>query len=242
VRIIQKYLWLISGLMMWVSCEESETLSVQSDEEFFPLMVGFYQIYQVEETIYSELNEPVENVYGLKVMVVDSFQNLSGSITYVIHRSTLQTGQDTYEYFDTWAARKESDQVVVDEGNTSFIKLAYPLVIGKQWNGNALNDLGGEQSCGENPSTACDIYRVESVGPVSINGLSFNDTLEVLLNNNADPIVKQDIRKEIYARNVGLVYKETSILEYCTVGSCIGQQQIDKGIESKLTLVEYGNE
>ena len=47
---------------------------------------------------------------------------------------------------------------------------------------------------------------------------------------------------EIYARHIGLVYKEATVLEYCTVGDCIGKQQIEKGYTLKQTLTAYGKE
>ena len=58
--------------------------------------------------------------------------------------------------------------------------------------------------------------------------------------NENDPIVKQDVRKSIYAKSIGLVYREITILEYCTVGNCIGKQIVENGVILKQTLNNYG--
>lgn len=233
---------MIVGLVL-LSCSENEIKAPTSDQDFFPLQVGSFSVFSVEETQYSLIQGQTDLIYDLKLSVIDSFQNNSGGITYVIHRSTRQEGQTEFTYLDTWSARLENDRIVVSEGNTSFVKLAFPVVVGKQWNGNELNNLGGDQSCSGTNITQCDLYQVAGMDiPVELGGEVFTETVEVELNNNPDLIVKQDIRREVYARNVGLILKETTILEYCTVGDCVGKQEIETGIVLRQTLKNYGKE
>lgn len=212
------------------------------DSDFLPLQKGLYWIYDVDETQYSELNGEQHFTYEMKVQVTDSFPNSGGTITYVLQVLRKAEAADNFEYQDTWSARVEASEVIVNEGNIPYVKLSFPLTKGKKWNGNAYNSLGGDESCG-NDSTPCDIYEIESINePYEGNGLSFTQTVNVLQNNNQDVIVEKNVRKEIYARNVGLVYKESTVLEYCTVGSCVGQQQIDSGFIIIQVLKEYGDE
>lgn len=227
---------------MTIGCKEDESVILKMDSDFFPLAVGNFHVYQVNETQYTTLNPKVDLIYQLKLAIVDSFVNTSGGLTYVIHRSRKEAGQNSFNYLDTWSVRAEPSQIVVNEGNIPFVRLAFPLVAGRQWNGNALNSIGGEQTCGENPTYSCDIYTINDGVPFELNGEVLTETIEVVQNNNMDPIVKQDVRKEVYARNVGLVFKESTILEFCTVGNCIGQQQIEKGMILTQTLIEYGRE
>jgi len=215
---------------------------VKKDADFFPLSVGSFFIYDVLETNYSPLAGQEDLSYQLKLVVTDSFRNTAGGITHVIQRSTKSSTASSFEYLDTWSVRVEASQVVVNEGNISFVKLSFPLVAGKEWNGNAFNTLGGEETCGQG-STPCDLYSIEREGtPFELNNETLTETIEVLQNNNVDLIVKQDVRKEIYARHIGLVYKESTILNYCTVGACIGKQEIESGFLLKQTLVSYGKE
>ena len=72
------------------------------------------------------------------------------------------------------------------------------------------------------------------------SGISFDDSVTILENNDIDPIVKHDVRKSAYAKSIGLVYREITILEYCTVGDCIGKQIVENGTILKQTLNEYG--
>lgn len=240
---MHKYLaFFLFALFFW-QCSESEELLRKKDSEYFPLSVGTFHIYDVEESRYSVIGGQEDFVYQLKLMLTDSFANNAGGTTFVIQRSIRDNEMKDFEYLDTWSARIEANQAIVNEGNIAFVRLEFPLTVGRQWNGNALNTLKGEEACGDNLSFTCDQYVVESIGKLfQIKEEVLTETVEIIQSNNIDLIVKQDVRKEVYARNIGLVYKESSVLNYCTVGACIGLQQIDDGYTLKQTLTEYGKE
>ena len=50
----------------------------------------------------------------------------------------------------------------------------------------------------------------------------------------------QDVRKAVYVKEIGLVYRELSVLEYCTIGNCIGYQIVENGTIRKQTLSKHG--
>ena len=238
-----KYLsFFLPALLFW-QCSDDPGPNVQSDATYFPLTVGAFYIYDVEETQYSVINGQEDLNYQLKLAVTDSFRNNAGGTTYVVQRYVRDNMGEEFQYTDTWSARVEASQVVVAEGNISYVRLVFPISEGRSWNGNALNNLKGDEPCGDNTNFNCDLYQIESIGtPYQFNEELLTETVEVVQSNNIDVIVKEDVRKEFYARNIGLVYKESSVLNYCTVGSCIGQQQIDDGYTWKQSLVEYGKE
>lgn len=238
-----KYLpFFLLALLFW-QCSGDPEPNGQSDAAYFPLTVGDFHIYDVAETQYSLINGQEDFIYQLKMAVTDSFKNNAGGTTYVIQRYVRDNMSESFSYTDTWSARVEANQVVVAEGNISYVRLVFPISLNRSWNGNALNSLKGDESCGDNKNFTCDLYHIESIGiPYQFKEEILTETVEVVQNNNIDPIVKEDVRKEIYVRNIGLVYKESSILNYCTVGSCIGQQQIEDGYTLKQSLVEYGKE
>src|SRR5690606_631648 len=96
------------------------------------------------------------------------------------------------------------------------------------WNGNAFNDLG------------VDDYAMLRVGiPYTVAGTTFDDCAEVSQNDDADMIVRTDIRKAVYARDVGLIRRELRILKYCTAG-CNVFVEIEAGVEYTQTIKEYG--
>jgi hypothetical protein len=223
-----------------VSCNDSEETVAEKDTTYFPLKVGAYQIYTVEETQIDQVNT-IELKYELRTEVTDSFPNQNGGYTYIITRAKRNNSTLPWKAFDSWSARVDDKQAVVNEENIPYVKESFPLLEGKTWNGNLLNALGGNEKCGT-LQESCDIYSLEDVArPYEINpDLSFAKTITIIQNDDHDAIVGEDVRKEVYAQHVGLIYKETSILEYCTVGSCVGKQEIVKGLIYTQVIHEYG--
>ena len=212
---------------MW-SCGDEDTVN-HSDLEYFPLRTGFYQVYAVEENIYSEVNPDQFLSYELKTEVIDSFMNQEGTFTYVIHRSKRNSVIDPWQFYDAWSARVDITKAVLNEGNISYMSIAFPATKNHEWNGNALNTLDE------------DLYMIESVGaPYSLEtDLEFTDALVINQEENLNQLVR-DEREEVYARNVGLIYKKSIVVNYCDEVSCFGQQIITDGVEYWQVLKEYG--
>lgn len=224
-----KYFITACLLAFFSSCSNNEPHPVRSDLEYFPLKKGVYQLYQVEETQYTVVEGPVTQNYQLMTEVTDSFPSTGGGTTYVIYRSIRIDETDSWQYLDTWSVKANENAVVVDEGTTSYVKLAFPARTGKVWDGNFYNANGEDE------------YTFKSVGTtISVNATSYDDCVDIIQNDYQDPIVSVDVRREVYARGVGLVLKEVNLLNYCTDVDCLGKQEIETGTVLKQEIIEYG--
>lgn len=225
--------------LVLLGCQSREILPKGTGAEYFPLKKGGYWIYRVSDTQISQVGGQTNVMYDLKVEITDSV-SLSGQWSYLMVRSTRMDATQAWTVVESWSARKDSFQAVVQEGNIPFVAMTFPLTEGKTWNGNALNSLGGTDRCA-NGTTACDNYTVTDLAKRFEGAdLFFDDTVTIVESNSIDPIVGQDLRKTVYARAVGVIYMETSLLEYCTVGDCIGKQVINNGRILKQTVTTYG--
>jgi hypothetical protein len=229
------------GLM---ACDSDPGMPV-SDTQYFPLRVGDYRVYHVSETQVSAYNIETDFEYDLKTVVVDSFVNVTGTYSYVMHRFKRESSLHGWESLDAWTARADDREVVVTEGSTPFVRLTFPMKNGRNWNGNAYNNLESSEFCEGDSFTSCDLYQLENVSQpltTTLEQLFFENTVEVIQNNSPDLITKYDIRKEVYASGVGLVYKHSTILNYCTIGNCLGQQLVEAGVIFTQELIAYGHE
>jgi hypothetical protein len=241
-----RFLSIISALAIalagLVSCDPDPTQEA-AEVNYFPLRVGDYRIYYVQETQVSAYNVETNFEYDIKTVVIDSFATVSGNYAYLISRFKRANETEAWISIDSWTARADEREVVVTEGSTPFVRLTFPLKSGRTWNGNAYNDLETSEFCAGDSFTSCDQYEMANVEkPFSTSVNSYENTLEILQNNSPDLIIKYDIRREVYAAEIGLVYKENTILNYCTVGTCLGKQLAESGVKLKQELIEYGHD
>jgi hypothetical protein len=227
-------------LICLLACESHEAVPARTGAEFVPMRVGAYWEYALTETTISPVNGQVNTLTELRVEVLDSAVN-DDEITYVLGRWTRDQGATDWVVTETWSVRQNEFRWIVQQGNVPYVKLSFPLTEGKGWDGNMLNSLGGTEQCADG-TDGCDIYTVNNLQkPFEITGtLSFDDTVTIVESDEEDPIIGKDIRKAVYAEGVGLVYLDVTVFEYCTVGSCIGQQVVENGYILKQQLSAHG--
>ncbi|HTH55691.1 MAG TPA: hypothetical protein VL728_06565 [Cyclobacteriaceae bacterium] len=215
-------------------CSSPESVRI-SDLSYFPLRVGNYQIYQVSETNIQhascdDTSQPTK-AYELKVSTDDSVKNSEGGYTYLIHRYTRNDSTQSWTDLDTWSARLTANQAIVNEGNTSYVRLQFPLTNNGKWNANLYNNSTPEYDTLRNLGKA---YQLS-------NSKKYSTTLTVIQADNRDFFVFQDKRFEVYAPSVGLIYKEVTQLTYLQ-GSCYGQQKVGTGLIYSQTLKSTGHD
>lgn len=226
---MRQFLTCLLVLTLAAACDTEDRTPTDIGKDYLPSAVGTYQIYTVDETRYSAITGMTQRHYQLMTEVVDSFPNTEGNITYVIYRSQRNTDSDPWAYLDTWSMRISDAEAVVNEENIAYVKLVFPTSDGRTWDGNKFN------------TSDKDTYDMSLVGrPYQVGDQSFDKTLVINQEDNQDFIVYQDKRSEVFARGIGLIYKETTQLKYCTDPACLNQQKVETGLIWKQSIVSYG--
>jgi hypothetical protein len=227
---LRRFIPYLSILLLPIGSCSDEELVVLAPEAYFPLAVGFYQVYDVERISYSAFNPPVSTTYELKQEIVDSFENGEGGTTYVMHRFIRNSSTEDWAYEETWSARTDGQYALVNEGTTTFVKLIFPLVKNTRWDGNQYSDMEEDEYVLEKV-----MHKFEA-GP----GIAFDNSLVV--NQHDDVSLAQvDQRIEVYAADRGLVFKESKVWAYnCGGGTCTGQ--ITGGFHLRQVMKAYGQD
>jgi hypothetical protein len=211
-----------------LACESSQDQLPTVGYDYFPLEIGRYIIYDVSESNYS-LTSPVSTkTYQLKETITSQFVDLTGRETYKIERSRRTTEAQAWQTDSVFTAQLSTDRAIKTEGNQSYIKILFPIRKGQKWNGNLLN--------AQNTTN----YEIDDVArSIKIGINSFDNVLSVKQKADSSA-VSLDKRTELFAQNIGLIFKESTQFFYCYETNCLGKGKIDYGTSKIMKIISYG--
>ena len=225
-------LFLIS--ISFFTCDSSsiEPANQTSGQEYYPFTIGHQTSYQVTKTIF-KLNDATEiQTYQVKELIKETFQNQTGETAYKLIRYVRQNAFENWQADSVWSVRLADSRIIKTEQATPFVKLNLPLSQGKTWDGNLFN--------AEKPQD----YLVEYLGSSqNIGGTDYPNTLGIIEKADSS-LVSRNVRRVVYAENIGLVYQKSESLIYCNDPSinCFGLNIIERGEIIETVLFDWGQE
>ncbi|MDA1121007.1 MAG: hypothetical protein O2887_11045 [Bacteroidetes bacterium] len=228
---IDKFFLLIAIYMM-ISYSEETIMPPESlpGSDYFRLEKGFYKTYDVELITFT-LVESDTTKFQLHEIVVDSFINGENEITHILHRFIRPDDLSQWKLDSVWTARKTRTTALVVENNVPIVKMAFPVSVDIEWDGNAFSSLDEQL-----------FHYINISAPLSQSGLEFDNTVTVVQSDFANNLIFRDERSEIYAAGVGMVTKDFTVLNFCARPDCLGQDIIESGRIEKMKLIAYGKE
>lgn len=219
--------------LLWVlllSCQQADVAVSDPGTDYLPLETGRYIMYDVTEQRYSLTAAPVLTTYQLKETIGAVYVDVTGLPAYRIQRYRRANTQATWQPDSLWTARNSAQAAIRTENGADFVKLVYPLAERNEWNGNAYNQFQK------------DIYMLRQVRkPYTIGTQTFAETATVVQHSDSN-LVAQDKRIEVYAKQVGLIYREVVQLQFCSSATCVGKGQVDFGVRRYVRVASYGKE
>ena len=215
--------------------------------EYFPLEVGRYIDYQVEDIQYTLLNPPDTNRYQIRELIAEEFTDIEGNPAFRLERYRRIDANASWRLDSVWQAKRNNNQAIIIQNNRALIKLVFPLEEGIEWVGTAffkntktdtvINNMTQDTTIQE--TFIGDRYEIQRFNqPLTLGSFSFDSTLTVIQKNDSNR-VNIDRRKEVYAANVGLVYKDSTVATYCDPTEC-SFPEIDFGRKSRQIIIGFG--
>ncbi len=209
-----------------------EPLNPQEGTEYFPLEKGRFVSYNVRQTNY-RLNQPPEVItFQLKEVISEPYTTPAGDEAWRLVRYRRANGRENWEIINVWTVRKTPAFAMRTEENVPFLRLVFPARVGVTWNGNQYNTLSREN------------YRITDIGTRRVfDGRPYNETLTVLQRNDST-LVGKDKRMEVYAPNIGLIYRISEQVAYCQdrTQTCVGRAIIESGTIIEQRIFDSGIE
>lgn len=210
------------------SCNEKVDVTPEIlGQDYYPISIGQYRIYDVEEIIY-KLAAFDTSHYQLRETIFDSLVS-ADQITYLIRRDKRNNAQEQWTSDSVWTATRTENYLAISENNVPFMKLTFPIESGREWDGNSLNTKSEI------------IYYYTGTTEQLIDSISLDNHIRLIIEDIEPNIVNQDERSEVYVRDIGLVQKHYMTLKFCTV-DCNEIGEIEGGRFLNQVLTEAGNE
>jgi hypothetical protein len=212
------------------SCQPLLTAE-SSDYDYFPLESGRYIIYDVQEQQYALNAAHTLRSYQLKEVTGSVYSDVTGQPAYRLLRYRRSTQTQPWQADSIWSARMVNNEAIRTENGLDFVKLIVPVRDQLSWNGNRYNIRGQDDYIVRN-----------SKQPYRVFDKQFNETVTVVEQNDST-LVSQDKRIDVYAKGIGLIYKERVQVQFCSSSpACIGTYQIEYGIRQIYRINAYGKD
>lgn len=210
----------IISLLSLISCKEKFSEPEDFGYEYYPSKVGTWVTYDVTDTQYDV--QVITEIYQLKELIESETVDNLGRPSLRIVRYWRKTENDPWEIKDVWLSTVTKSTAEKTEENQKYIKMTFPVRKYQTWDGNAYNDY-----------EEWDYYYDSISEPRIVNNISFDETVKIVQAENFNLIQEQDAY-EIYAKNIGLIYRKLINLEY--------QNDITTGRILYQTLTGYGKD
>jgi hypothetical protein len=207
---------LITACLLSASCKKSEDYQPVRSADYMAVTSGKVLIYRLDSTVLLPFGAGLKvNSYQAKDSLNDSFFDNQGRRSFRVYRYIRDlAGTQAWAYNSTYYITPTASTVEVTESNMRFIKLADDININTTWKGNAyINTTSG--------STYSYLdgwdYTYQNINePFTTLRGNIDSTVTVFQQDalvpdapfNAATYQEKDYGVEVYAKGIGLVYKE----------------------------------
>ncbi len=221
-----RILALVFALATLAACKRSTGVyddPTAEQQRYFPLSIGHSVDYQVDSVAYFQVSGVGivrdSSTTFVRETVADTLRDNVGNLQYKIERYERKATSEPWAIADIWSAEVNASQAVRTEENLRFLRLVFPMDRRSEWNGNLwLDPYRTIVVAGQNIKPFINWnYEVDSIGINRIvGGFAFDDAL-VVTEVDESNIIEKRFSRSIYAKDVGLVYREQFIADsqYC---------------------------
>lgn len=191
------------------SCnDKKDTLNLDYHYNYFPLDSGKFVIYDVDSVTYLNTNVRDSVKYQLMEIVGDTFYDNQNELSRKVWLYRRANNSSPWVFDRLWFAKATVTNAQKIEDDVRFIKLIFPPAANKKWKGNVYVAVTGALEAYQD----WDYKYLDVFTSYSTNGFSFDSTLTVSAVDEEN-VIEKKLRKEVYAKGVGMIYQEYEILQ-----------------------------
>jgi hypothetical protein len=223
------------ALFVITSCRKDETPATDIGLGYFPVTIGHWVIYEVDSTVYDDfLNDTLVYRYQVKELLESEFTDNEGREAIRVERyrrdyiDSIPYDSISWHLSRVWSFTRTNYIGEKMEENERFIRLAFPVREGVNWNGNLYNTIGSWN------------YKYKEIdASYALSNMQFDSTVLVEQKREIN-LLNHRSYYERYAKNVGLIEKNVIDVRDTIVNSVPVLNRIHAGVIYNIKLVDYG--
>ncbi len=248
MKIIKYPLIMILIILSITSCREGgvyEEIVVEEGREYFPLSVGKYIDYQVDSIVFDfDGSVPIilQSTTYVREEIIEEYEDEEGDTAYRIERFEKASLNDDWQIKDVWTSKQTENIAEKTEENVRLIKMVFPLRQGADFDATLYVADDYTVSIAEEaiePFKNWDAEIITVDDAMTVGDFTFSNVTEVLYADDENLIEKR-YSKALYAKDVGMVYKEEWILDTQILDDLTPwEEKAEKGYILTQTIIDY---
>jgi len=244
---------LLAILIIYACNKQNPGINTAPLSDYMPMQIGKYVHYRLDSIRFVDFGQRDTIVsYDAKDVVDGELTDNTGRQTFRVIRylrDVASTNENDYIASLTYFVTPTRESIEVQEDNLKFQKLKLPVNNGYSWHGNAFLPATPYyqlyQFSNDEDINVWD-YTYSNVNePVTINGNDYDSTatvVQVADSSNVpiefpDGLAYRNYWTEVYAKNIGLIYKEVVMWEYQPPNS--GNPGFRSGFGLTMSIIDH---
>lgn len=241
-------LYILSFFALVVACQNDTVLvePIAEGYDYYPLRIGKYITYQVDSVLYDPTDGQTvrdSSFSQVRERIVDSWRSADDKEWFRIERAIYDAANDDWQVTDIYSTYVDETQAVRFEENLNFIKLRFPIRVNRPWRGLDFDD-DLEVDIADEPIELFKNWEsiVTTIDePRRVGNFDFSEVSTVQLANDTN-LIELRAAYEQYAKGVGLVYREVSILNTQNIqadDSVLWAEKGEEGFLMRQWVIDY---
>ncbi len=192
------YFGIIVALCLVACQKNTEQFSLDYGYYYYPIKPGTSHVFWVDSISYNDNTGKVDTFHFQLLQQFDKLISNNPN-TYRILRFVRTTDSTEWIERESYFVIQKKENIELVEDGIHYIKLSFPVSMGKKWKGNLFNNLVPET------------YEYQSVGvPYTIGDSTFQQTATVTYSTiNA---IEEIEKTSVYQKDFGLIFSQNTYI------------------------------
>ena len=248
--------WAVALTLGFTGCKDKAEPAPETGADYYPIAVGNYWVYAVNDTTYSPVGGSGANftpsvatakAYQFRETITEVFTDAAGQKAYRLVRSKLLPPATTYRDDSVFVLSATPQFVALNRNNTRTLELIFPVRDGRSWNLNAFNNNFNDTITAETRQYSRVRQPYTTGGIAGIAAKTYASTVTTTNTGAAteNSLIKRQGYQQVFAKGVGPVFRRRFYFVNYNYPDSKGNQVYPPGAYTSAftrseTLISYG--